>query len=86
MKNNKTPGPDEIPSELIKLLDDRGIAVLWRLFNKVYETGQYPDQWLSSTFIPLPKKNNARKCEDHRLISLESLPKTISQNNTSENI
>ncbi|XP_060531554.1 uncharacterized protein LOC132705137 [Cylas formicarius] len=26
--------------------------------------------WLRSTFIPLPKKSNARKCKDHRLISL----------------
>jgi len=58
-----------IPAELIKLLDDRGKAVLQKLFNKIYETGQYPDQWLTSTFIPLPKKNKARKCEDHRLIS-----------------
>lgn len=72
LKNNKAPGPDEIPAELIKLLDDKGVAVLRKLFNRIYETGQYPLQWLSSTFIPLPKKNNAKKCEDHRLISLMS--------------
>lgn len=31
-----------------------------------------PEQWLSSTFIPIPKKTNARKHKDHRLINLMS--------------
>lgn len=71
-KDNKATGPDGIPSEILKMLDEGSIEVLHKIFNIVYETGQYPRQWLSSTFIPLPKKNNARKCEDHRLISLMS--------------
>lgn len=71
-KNNKAAGPDEVPSEILKLLDDRGITALHKVFNTIYETGHYPKQWLCSTFIPLPKKTNARKCEDHRLISLMS--------------
>jgi len=71
-KNNKTAGPDEIPSEILKLLDERGITALHKMFNIIYETGHYPNQWVCSIFIPLPKKTNARKCEDHRLISLMS--------------
>lgn len=71
-KDNKAAGPDEIPSEVLKLLDERGITALHRIFNIIYETGHYPRQWLSSTFIPLPKKTNAKRCEDHRLISLMS--------------
>lgn len=70
IKNNKAAGPDGIPSEI--LLDERGIAALHKIFNFIYDTGHYPEQWLCSTFIPLPKKSNARKCEDHRLISLKS--------------
>lgn len=71
-KNNKATGPDEIPSEILKILDETSIEALQKIFNIIYETGQYPQQWLNSTFIPLPKKTNARKCEDHRLISLMS--------------
>ena len=71
-KTNKATGPDEIPAKLIKLLDDEGIRMLQKHFNKIYDTGYYPDQWLLSTFIPLPKKKNAQKCEVHRLISLMS--------------
>ncbi|XP_011174808.3 craniofacial development protein 2 [Solenopsis invicta] len=71
-KTNKATGPDEVPSELLKLLDEKGLALPQKIFNKIYDTGIYPEQWLSSTFVPLQKKNNARKCTDHRLISLLS--------------
>lgn len=57
----------------------RGIAILHKLFNKIYmilvdiyDIGLYPVQWLKSTFISLPKKKNAKKCEDHRLMNLMS--------------
>lgn len=45
-KNNKAApaGPDEIPSELLKLLDERGIAALHKLFNRIYNMGLYPAQ------------------------------------------
>lgn len=73
-KNKKAAGPDGIPSEIFKLLDERGITSLHRVFNTIYYMRQVttPKQWLCSTFIPLPNKTNARKCEDHRLISLMS--------------
>lgn len=71
-KNNKATRPDEVPTELLKLMNDEGIAALQNIFNKIYDTGLYPAQWLISTFIPLPKKNSAKKCEEHRLISLLS--------------
>lgn len=35
-KNNKAIGPDEIPSEILKILDERGIEVLHKIFNIVY--------------------------------------------------
>ncbi|XP_071653567.1 uncharacterized protein [Temnothorax longispinosus] len=31
-----------------------------------------PDDWLTSTFVAIPKKPNAKKCEEYRLISLMS--------------
>lgn len=67
LKNNKVTGSDEVPPELLKLINKRGMAVLHKLFNKIYNTGIYPIQWFTSAFMPLPKRNNAKKCED-RLI------------------
>lgn len=50
-------GPDEIPIELLKLID---IDIIVDLFNAVYATGIIPKGWLQSTFITLPKKPNAK--------------------------
>ncbi|KAJ8938736.1 hypothetical protein NQ318_011907 [Aromia moschata] len=72
LKNNKAPGPDQIHGEVLKLLGPEQIKLLTNLFNKIYTGGQMPNYWLLSTFIPLPKKANATKCSDHRIISLMS--------------
>ncbi|KAG8228642.1 hypothetical protein J437_LFUL008293 [Ladona fulva] len=41
-KNGKASGPDEIPVELLQLMDDENITVLLNLFNAIYFTGQIP--------------------------------------------
>ncbi|VEN57771.1 unnamed protein product [Callosobruchus maculatus] len=71
-KAGKAPGPDQIHIEIIKLLEEEHIDTLVHLFNKVYSTGVIPREWLKSEFIPIPKKSNARRCEEYRLISLMS--------------
>lgn len=70
MKNGKAMGPDEIPSEIFKIMEEDTIETLTALFNKIYDTGIIPERWLASTFITLPKKSNAKSCEDFRTISL----------------
>lgn len=62
-KTKKAMGCDEIPAEVIKLIDDKGMHVLEEVFNYIYKTGEYPKSWVKSTFVALPKKqtlNNAR--------------------------
>ena len=71
-KNGKAPGPDDIPIEILKLLDVNGVKVLHQLFNCIYDTGKIPDDWLMSTFVTLPKKPSATQCKDYRTISLMS--------------
>ncbi|XP_060527642.1 uncharacterized protein LOC132702840 [Cylas formicarius] len=70
MKTGKATGLDEIPAEVLKLIDNHNIHLLTHLFNSVYKTGILPKEWLQSTFITIPKKTNARQCSDHRTISL----------------
>lgn len=72
MKDGKAPGPDDLHAEFLKMLDEDGIKWLTKLFNYIYSTGDIPRDWLKSTFIPIPKKASAKKCEDYRLISLMS--------------
>ncbi|XP_060518451.1 uncharacterized protein LOC132697174 [Cylas formicarius] len=58
-KDHKATGPDGIPGEVLKLIDNDNIDVLLKIFNYIYNTGHFPRSWLRSTFIPLPKNSNA---------------------------
>lgn len=72
IKDNKAPGPDKIHGELLKMVEEEHLDPLTDLFNDILRTGEIPKEWLLSTFVPIPKKANAKKCEDYRLISLMS--------------
>jgi len=73
LKPGRAVGPDGVRAELLKVLsDDEDLDVLTSLFNKIYRGGRFPNDWLKSTFLPLPKKTNARRCEEYRTISLMS--------------
>lgn len=71
-KTRKAAGPDEIYVEVLKLIEEEHLDALTDLFNVIYCSGQIPIDWLKSTFVTLPKKKNAKKCEDFRTISLMS--------------
>ncbi|KAF2883703.1 hypothetical protein ILUMI_22471 [Ignelater luminosus] len=68
MKNGKATGPDELPVEIIKLIEDQNLQPLLDLFNDIYKTGEIPRELLKSTFVTLPKKNNAKVCAEYRII------------------
>ncbi|XP_030756384.1 uncharacterized protein LOC115882457 [Sitophilus oryzae] len=72
LKNHKSPGLDNIYPEILKLISEENVDILTRLFNKIYDRGNVPDDCLHSTFVPLPKKPSARHLSDYRLISLMS--------------
>jgi len=38
----------------------------------ISETGDWPDEWTFSTFIPLPKKGDLKQCADYRTIAAVS--------------
>jgi len=69
---NKATGPDGISVEMIQCLEELGVDVMTKLINKIYDTGEIPDDLTKSIFIALPKKAGATECELHRTISLMS--------------
>lgn len=71
-KRRRAVGQDEIPVDVLKILSENGKKVLLKILNKIYKKGILPNDFKISTFIPLPKKVNAKKCEQHRTISLMS--------------
>ena len=42
LSNERSPGEDEIPAELIKNSGERCITLLTKLINKIYQTGEIP--------------------------------------------
>jgi len=72
LKIGKAEGEDGIPAELLKALQGEGEEHLIKLCKAMYNTGTWPEDFLHSTIVPLQKKPNAQRCEDHRTISLIS--------------
>ena len=70
--NNKSPGADGIPSELIKSSGEAGTEALWTLCNKIWDTGEWPEDWVSSVFVTIHKKGDLTNCDNYRTIALIS--------------
>ena len=62
---NKASGGDRIPAELFQILKDDAVKVLPSICLKVWKTQQWPQDWKSSVFIPIPKKGNAKECSNY---------------------
>ena len=43
-----------------------------RICVAIWETGEWPEEWTYSTFIPLPKKGDMKQCGNYRTIALVS--------------
>jgi len=70
MRNKKATGDDDVPTGVHKLLGDGGLKIMTKLINTIYETGEWPKDFMEVTMIALKKKPQATKCNDHRTISL----------------
>ena len=58
---NKASGGDGIPAKLFQILKDDAVKVLPSICQQIWKTQQWPQDWKSSVFIPIPKKGNAKK-------------------------
>jgi len=43
-----------------------------RICVAIWDTGEWPEEWTFSAFIPLPKKDDLKECENYRKIALVS--------------
>ena len=69
---SKASGGDGIPAELFQILKDDAMIVLHSIYQQVWKTQQYPQDWKMSVFIPIPKEGNAKECSNYRTIALMS--------------
>ena len=69
---NKASGSDEIPVELFQTLKDDAVKALHSVFQQIWKTQQWPQDWKRSIFIPIPKKGNVKECLNYCTIALIS--------------
>ena len=67
---NKASRGDRIPVELFQILKDDAVNMLHSIFQHIWKTRQWPQDWKRSIFIPIPKKGNAKECSNYRTIAL----------------
>ena len=69
---NKESGGDGIPVEIFQILKDDAVKVLHSIWQKIWKTQQWPQDWKRWVFIPIPKKGDAKKCSNYCTIALIS--------------
>ena len=69
-KRHKTPGPDEIPTEAPKEMNDQNLNVILGIINEWWEHEQIPDEAMNARVVLIYKKGDASLCENYRPISL----------------
>ena len=65
---NKASGGDGIPAELFQILKDDAVKVLHSIRQQIWKTQQWPQNWKTSVFIPIPKKGSAKECSNYHTI------------------
>ena len=66
---NKASGGDDIPAELFSILKDDAVKELHSIWQQIWKTQEWPQDWKKSLFIPIPKKGNTRYSDDTCLIA-----------------
>ena len=67
---NKASGGDGIPIELFQILRVNAVEVLRSIYQQIWKTQHWPQDWKRSVFIPIPKKGNAKECSNYWTIAL----------------
>ena len=67
---NKASGGDGIPVELFQILEDDTVKMQHSIYQQIWKTQQWPQDWKRSVFIPIPKKSNSKECSNYCTIAL----------------
>ena len=69
---DKASGGDGIPAELFQILKDDALKVLYSICQQIWRTQQWPQDWKSLVFIPIPKKGSAKEYSNYHTNALIS--------------
>jgi len=80
LKNNKSPGEDDIQSELLKEGGEKMVMWLWKVIHKVWTTEQMPKEWKTAVICPIHKKGSKQDCNNYCGIALLNVAYKIFSN------
>ncbi|GFO04978.1 endonuclease-reverse transcriptase [Plakobranchus ocellatus] len=72
LKNGKTPGLDNIPSELLKASGPTAIKAIHHLCCKIWNSKTWPAEWKKQEIVMLHKAGDPKDCGNYRTIALIS--------------
>ena len=55
LSQDSATGPDEIHYQMLKHLPENSYETLLNIFNKIWTSGKFPEDWTLATIIPIPK-------------------------------
>ena len=67
---NKASGVIDFPVERFQILKDDVVKVLHSIFQQIWKTQQWPQDWKRPIFIAIPKKGNAKESSNYHTITL----------------
>lgn len=70
MKNNKSPGEDDVVIEAVKGSEEELLRAITNLFNKCLEEAKTPSMWNNAIITIMHKKGNIVDLQNYRPISL----------------
>lgn len=70
MKNNKSPGPDEMLSEVYKEMPKEGVEELVIILNEFWKERKVPVYFKDSMIFPIHKKGSKTEVKNYRGVSI----------------
>jgi hypothetical protein len=62
LRNNKAPGADNLPGELLKYGGDGVTTTIYSLITSIWEKEYVPEEWCRSVICPIYKKGDKLEC------------------------
>ena len=70
MANHKAPGDDNMPAELLKYSGPAGVAVVTKLFNRLWIAEKTPTKWRQGIIVSIYKADDPTDCSNYRPLTL----------------
>jgi hypothetical protein len=72
MRDKEAIGDYDVRGDVLEMLGEDGVRLLTYFINSIYETGEWPKDFVEVTMIALKKRLKATECSDHRTYCKDS--------------